>query len=519
MQLELQLEDYIMKKLELSIPAHEYWWGGRVSDGQQMPYRADGWFQVDLSHNLMDNQACPLLLSSQGRYIWSEGPFSFKVEQQSLIVESSSELILSEGHEHLRGAFRHASAAYFPADGQLPDELLFTAPQYNLWIELIYHPTQEKVLEYAEAVLAHGMPPGVIMIDDNWHEPYGTWEFHPGRFPDPKAMVARLHELGFKVMLWVCPFVSPDSQTFREIEPLGYLLKDAAGNTAIRRWWNGVSAILDCTNEKAVDWLHGRLQHLQQAYGIDGFKFDAGDLTYYRADDQAAIPMEPNGQCEAWGRVGLAYELNEYRACWKLAGKPLVQRLRDKGHSWEGNGLAALIPDALAGGLLGYAFICPDMIGGGSFTDFLGDASNIDQELIVRSAQCSALFPMMQFSVAPWRVLDREHLQHCLDAAKLHERMGAEILELALQAAKDGEPILRHMAYVFPDEHMEEIHDQFMLGDHLLVAPVLKKGQRARKIVFPEGLWEDEAGHQIEGPVEKEIDAPLHVLPWYRRQS
>ena len=126
---------------------------------------------------------------------------------------------------------------------------------------------------------------------------------------------------------------------------------------------------------------------------------------------------------------------------------------------------------------------------------------------------------MMQFSVAPWRVLDREHLQHCLDAAKLHERMGAEILELALQAAKDGEPILRHMAYVFPDEHMEEIDDQFMLGDHLLVAPVLKKGQRARKIVFPEGLWEDEAGHQIEGPVEKEIAAPLHVLPWYRRQS
>ncbi|WP_195574156.1 glycoside hydrolase family 31 protein [Paenibacillus sp. 1001270B_150601_E10] len=507
-----------MKRLELPLLEHEYWWGGRVSDGQLMPYRLDRAFSVDLSHNLMDNQACPLLLSSKGRYIWSERSFSFQVEHGVLtVVSNGDELILSEGHDNLRGAFRHASSAYFPADGELPDELLFTAPQYNLWIELIYHPTQDKVLEYAEAVLANGMAPGVIMIDDNWHEPYGTWEFHPGRFPDPKAMVDRLHEMGFKVMLWLCPFVSPDSHTFREIEPLGYLLKDAEGQTAVRRWWNGCSAILDCTNEQAVEWLHARLHHLQTAYGIDGFKFDAGDLTYYRSDDQAAIPMDPNGHCEAWGKVGLSYKLNEYRACWKLAGRPLVQRLRDKGHSWEGNGLAALIPDALAGGMLGYAFICPDMIGGGSFTDFLGDLTHLDQELIVRSAQCSALFPMMQFSVAPWRVLDQEHLQYCIDAAKLHARFGAYILELAKQAARDGEPILRHMAYVYPNEQLEEVYDQFMLGDDLLVAPVLKKGQRSRMVVFPAGTWEDDQGARIQGPTVEEVEAPLHKLPWYRK--
>lgn len=39
------------------------------------------------------------------------------------------------------------------------------------------------------------------MIDDNWQEDYGKWDFHPGRFPNPKAMIDSLHQMGFKVML------------------------------------------------------------------------------------------------------------------------------------------------------------------------------------------------------------------------------------------------------------------------------------------------------------------------------
>ncbi|VAW23213.1 hypothetical protein MNBD_BACTEROID01-1875 [hydrothermal vent metagenome] len=48
------------------------------------------------------------------------------------------------------------------------------------------------------------------MIDDNWQEDYGKWDFHPGRFPNPKGMMDSLHQMGFKVMVWICPFVSPD---------------------------------------------------------------------------------------------------------------------------------------------------------------------------------------------------------------------------------------------------------------------------------------------------------------------
>lgn len=78
------------------------------------------------------------------------------------------------------------------------------------------------------------------MIDDNWQKYYGNFDFKPEKFPNPQAMVAQLHKQGFKVMLWVCPFVSPDSPEFRELESKGYLLKKKGSHeTALIHWWNG----------------------------------------------------------------------------------------------------------------------------------------------------------------------------------------------------------------------------------------------------------------------------------------
>ncbi|MCR2803283.1 glycoside hydrolase family 31 protein [Paenibacillus soyae] len=503
--------------LELKLMPDEYWWGGRAADGRSMPYGME-LFEAELGATDKGNQACPLLLSNKGRFVWSEEPFAFRFEEGRLrIGANSGELISGDGFGTLKGAYLHVSRTYFPPVASIPEELLFTAPQYNLWIELLYEPTQEKVIQYAKDVLAHGMPPGVIMIDDNWHGPYGTWTFDSSRFPDPKSMVDELHSMGFQVMLWVCPFISPDSRTFRKLEGTGVLLKDREGKTAIRKWWNGYSAVLDCTNPDAVKWMQEQLDFLQTEYGIDGFKLDAGDIEFYENDDCSFVPTTCNGHCEAWARVGLKYRLNEYRACWKLAGQPLVQRLKDKCHEWQGNGLDALIPDGLAQGLLGHAYTCPDMIGGGEFLSFT--SARLDAELFVRYAQCSALFPMMQFSAAPWRVLDKEHLEYCVEAAKLHTRMGQEIVELAEQSSVSGEPILRHMAYEFPEEGMELVRDQFMLGSSLLVAPIVTKGARTRQVVFPSGSWVGDDGSLMEGPSVQWIDAPLSRLPWYRKRQ
>ena len=68
------------------------------------------------------------------------------------------------------------------------------------------------------------------MIDDCWCRAYGDWNFNAASFPDPKAMIDKLHRSGFKVMLWCCPFVSPDTAVFRELEKLGAARKKIGRN-------------------------------------------------------------------------------------------------------------------------------------------------------------------------------------------------------------------------------------------------------------------------------------------------
>jgi alpha-glucosidase (family GH31 glycosyl hydrolase) len=495
----------------------EHWWGGCVHDGASMP------FPAGFTRKLIDqrgNQVQPLLVSDRGRWVWCEEPFAFSVGAEALSVDGGAATVQTGAPGGgLRGACLDASRRFFPPAGRIPDPRLFTRPQYNTWTELIYDQSEAGVLRYAEAIVANRFPTGVLMIDDGWQLGIGQWEFHPGRFRDPAGMVRRLHELGFAVMLWVCPHLSPDTALYREARAKRWLLAGADGEPVIRRWWNGASAVWDLTHPEAAAALRGQLQALQRDYGVDGFKFDAGDFGYYRADDRAAVPGHGPHHSEAWARFGLDWPLNEYRACWKLGGQPLAQRLRDKAHSWDAEGVGGCIPDALAQGLVGYAFNCPDLIGGGEYTYFLPGATTLSPELFVRHAQLAALFPMMQFGAGPWRLLPGGHTDLCRSMAELHVAHGERILALAHQAAATGEPILRHLAYVDPEGGFAGVRDQFLLGDDLLVAPVVEPGRSERTVRFPAGRWLGDDGSLVEGRCERTVSAPLGRLPFWLRQG
>lgn len=513
------VEGKMKNRTIIKILPGEYWWGGACFDGIKMPFGSESDFVRDLNPNSTMNQAAPLLLSDKGRYIWSDTGFSVSVKNGEIGIENESgEVSLCEGYATLRGAYLAAMKTHFPPRGKRPPDIFFAKPQFNSWIEMTYYQTQADLETYAENLRKAGYDCGVFMIDSGWAPYYGKWEFNAGTFPDPAKMVEKLHGFGFKVMLWTCPFITPDTLEFRYLRDRGLLLKDKTGKPAIVEWWDGFSAVLDFTNPQTEEWYLSQNEALMRRYGVDGFKFDAGDAMYYEGLVSSDGKTDANGHCELWAKIAAKYEYNELRACWRCGNLPIVQRLCDKSHSWGENGLRALVPDILAQGIIGHAFGCPDMIGGGNFVDFTAETmKHLDTELVVRYAQCSALMPMMQFSAAPWRVLPQAENEICLQMARLHEQFGKKIIALADESKETGEPIVRYMEYVFPAQGFADCIDQFMLGNDVLVAPVLEKEIRHREVKLPCGRWKFTDGTVYNGGQIVTVDSPLHVLPYFEK--
>ena len=94
--------------------------------------------------------------------------------------------------------------------------------------------------------------------------------------------------------------------------------------------------------------------------------------------------------------------------------------------------------------------------------------------------------------------------------------MAPYIIRQARHAAATGEPIVRHLAYEFPDQGFETCKDQFMLGDKYLVAPMVEKGN-SRVVRLPKGRWKDDLGKIHKGGKSVTIDVPLSRLPYYER--
>ena len=507
----------------------ENWWGLGSNFGREMPFTEKSDFKCDLRNDNYGNQTQSLLVSDRGRVLYCADPVEAKISGGEICFTPGRDkpvAVESAGHT-LADAFRHASKKFFPPPGGEPELLYFSAPQYNTWIELTYHQNEKDVLAYAQSMLDHGLPPGIFMIDDTWQHGYGTWEFDARRFSDPKCMVDKLHDMGFKVLLWMCPYVSLDSpayrllefgrspDTFRRLPTGGFMLEAGNDRAAAVKWWNGRSALVDLSHPNGYKWFTGELDGLCRDYGIDAFKLDNSgveDFRGLRANDSSLCAADLNG---LYARLALRYRGSECRAVFGLAGQPIVVRLHDKDHSWKA--LQRLVPDMLATGISGYPFVCPDMVGGGSLSAFLPGAP-FDAESFVRSAQVHALCPMMQISASPWRVLDAEHQKMFTDAVALRQRFAPYFVELAKQAAKDGEPIMRPLEYNYPGRGYADVKDEFLMGDRLLVAPQTAKGAGERKVVVPPGRWRADDGAVVEGPKTVTVKTPLSRLPYFEQQ-
>ena len=519
----------------------ELWWGAANFFGTNMPFSAKTRLTIRLKSKNYSNQCASLLMSNHGRVIWSNGQSDITFKDGAITMDADAPVVVETAAEPtLPGAYRHAMRTWFPPSGKTPDQLFFTAPQLNTWIELTYHQNQKDILAYAQSMLDHGVPPGVFMIDDTWQAGYGDWRFEPSHFSDPKAMVDKLHAMGYKVMLWMCPYVGMDTPAFRRIawgrnpdDVRGYptkggflteptAAKPGEGEYNFKAkpkacgWWNGYSAFLDFSHPNANAWFTETLDGLVRDFGVDGFKFDGADLGAYNLSDRRAL--DPKATCgtlnNAYCAYALKYPFCEVRNTWRMQQLPVVVRLHDKMHEWTA--LNRIVADMIAAGLLGQPFICPDMVGGGDWIAFI-PGSPFDPELFIRSAQIHALCPMMQISAGPWRVLDARHQEIFSDVLALRQKFAPTIAALAKKTGETGEPILRSLEYNYPGKGYAHVIDEFMMGEDLLVAPVLRKGMAARDVVLPPGTWRADDGSVVSGPCKITVRTPLSRLPHFVR--
>ncbi|HBF86790.1 MAG TPA: glycoside hydrolase [Clostridiales bacterium] len=494
----------------------ELWYGGTVAYGEKYPIDEKSELFFDLDCNDTSNQQNPAFYSDKGRFLWlgHGGKVAFK---KGVIEITAKDYDLEKCGETLKDASVGCAMKYYKPTGTTPDKRAFTAPQYCSWTVLLWHQDQKGILDYARSIKEKGYKAGILIIDDTWQREYGVWEFNRNNFPDPDAMMKELKDMGFLVSLWICPYVSPNapylSPSIWEHIDEGRVVMNGKDPRFVL-WWEGYSAQLDFTRPNAKKWINEQTKRLEDRYGVVGFKLDGGDPQYLGKDLENC-----NEQSSLWIE-SIDNAFKESRTCYKLGGKPIIQRLNDKAHLWETSGLSlglsSIIPLILAQGIAGYYYGCADMIGGGRSSDFI-DKSKLDDELIIRWCQASALFPMVQFSYDVWNKEENGVARCCKKAMDIREKFVPYIVSLLENASKTGIPATRYMDYEFPNEGLAGIKDQFMLGDGYLVAPVLIKGADKRTVVFPKGKWKDiEDGKIYEGG-KHEVPAPIDKLPVFEK--
>ena len=363
------------------------------------------------------------------------------------------------------------------------DEAVFTHPIWSTWAIYKKNINEQIIFEYADKIISEGFKSCQLEIDDDWTPHYGDNIFDPKKFRDPKAMMDKLKSKGFRVTLWVHPFASPKASALSN----DYWLSNFKGGYST--WWNGIGKCLDVTNPEARTWFKNSLKSLMDSYGIDSYKFDAGEVNWLPSSFSCHTKMKtPNEYPRLYATMCYDVEpvlkAQEVRVGVGTQRLPIYVRMMDKQSTWGyENGLKTLIPHALTMGLIGYPFVLPDMVGGNAYNGMP------DRELYIRWIEANALLPCVQISIPPWHY-DEEVVRISKKMLQLHERYASLIIQLAKESAINGYPIVRPLWWVEPNcEVCQTLDSEFLLGDNVLVAPVLDSGMLKRSIYLPKGQW------------------------------
>ncbi|MCQ2515495.1 MAG: family 31 glucosidase [Saccharofermentans sp.] len=437
---------------------------------------------------------------------------------------------------------------YTSVTGRAP---MFPEDRMGLWQCKLRYRTQDEVLSIARKYKEEGIKIDQIVIDF-FHWTYqGDWKFDTTYWPDPKAMVDELHEMGIKVIVSVWPSVDRRSENFEPMMEQGLLIRTERG-AAQTYDYQGDCVEIDVFNPKTRQYVWDVCKKNYYDFGIDAFWLDNSEPDYgvYDFDNYRYIAgpamVVSNMYPQMYSRVF-------YDEMAKL-GKPVVNLLRCAWAGsqkygnvvWSGDVPSTFeafrdqLQCGLNMGLAGIPWWTTDI--GGFMTDDVEDPNF--RQLLIRWYQFAVYSAVLRmhgdrgpYNIPPLDDRDfgggylktgypNELWSYGEDNYKIMKKyydirieMHDYIKSLYEEASKNGSPLIRAMFYEFPeDKKCWDLSDQYMFGSKYLVAPIFNLNQFEREVYLPEGSWKlTSTGEVFEGGCVVKVDAPIEYSPVFER--
>ena len=438
---------------------------------------------------------------------------------------------------------------YTEVTGRAP---MFPDSLMGLWQCKLRYRTQEEVLAVARQYQKEGIRIDQIVIDFFHWTVQGDWKFDRTYWPDPKAMIDELHEMGIRVIVSVWPSVDRRSENFGPMAERGLLIRTERG-AAQTYDYQGDCVEIDPFNPEARQYIWDVCKKNYYDLGIDGFWLDNSepdygvyDFDHYRYYIGPALscsnlypqlfsrafyePMEAEKGTDAVNllRCGWAGSQKYGNVIWSGDVPSTFESFREQ------------IQAGLNMGLAGIPWWTTDI--GGFMTDDVNDPDF--QELLIRWYQFAVYSAVLRmhgdrgpYNIPPLDGRDwgggylhtgqsnelwsygEENYRIMRKYYDVRIAMKDYIRKLYQEAHETGAPLIRAMFFEFPeDAKCWKLQDQYMFGDRFLVAPVLELHAKEREVYLPAGRWKDvNSGRITDGGQTLTVQTPLDEIPVFEK--
>ncbi|MGG7154179.1 glycoside hydrolase family 31 protein [Clostridium perfringens] len=370
--------------------------------------------------------------------------------------------------------------------------------------------SQEEVRELVKTFEEKDIPLDVVYLDIDYMDGFRVMTFKTPNFDDAAGLISDLKEKGIRTITIIDPGVKVDEEydVFKRGKEGNHFTKKLDGEMFIGAVWPGDSAFPDFSNKDCREWWKSELKKFISEHGMDGIWNDMNEPCVFNNDHKTMLETclhnSDNGVIEHkefHNRYGF-----EMSRCSKEAQEELHPN--ERGFSmtratyaggqryssvWTGDNMSLWSQMRMSIsmnanlGISGFSFVGNDVSGFGL------DSS---EELFIRWMEMGPFIPifrnhsnMYTRRQEPWAFGPRAE-KIAKKSIELRYELLPYIYDLYYISHKEGLPIFRPMIMEYEkDMNLLNMREQFMLGENMIVAPVLYEGERSKTVYLPKGIW------------------------------